>query len=178
MSDGAETAAGAGLEARLVRLLDRTLGYVLAALVFVMMILTFVDVVGRQAFDAPVPAGFEITEILMGFTVYLGLPLVCARREHITIGLLDHLFKGTVRRVQGFVLNALFGVLTLVWTRELWVHAGKLAAQNEILMFLKIPIAPFVYAMSALTLLSAIIFFILAWTKPAEKSAMPTGDGA
>ena len=76
----------------MARLLARTLGYLLAALVFVMMILTFVDVVGRQAFNYPVPAGFEITELLMGYTVYLGLPLVCARQEHITINVLDHLY--------------------------------------------------------------------------------------
>ena len=178
MSNGADTAVGDCMEARVARLLDHTLGYLLAALVFIMMLLTFVDVVGRQGFDAPVPAGFEITEILMGFTVYLGLPLVCARREHITIGLLDHLFKGKVRRVQGIVLNTLFGVLTLVWTRELWVHAGKLAAQSEILMFLKIPIAPFVYGMCALTLLSAVIFFILAWSKPSERPVVAPSDGA
>lgn len=161
----------------MVRLLDHTLGYLLAALVFAMMLLTFVDVVGRQGFNAPVPAGFEITEILMGYTVYLGLPLVCARREHITIGLLDHLFKGTVRRVQGVVLNLLLVALTLVWARELWIHAGKLAGQHEILMFLKIPIAPFVYAMCALTLLAAVIFLVLALARPADARATSANEG-
>ncbi len=149
----------------MARLLDRTLGYLLAALIFVMMVLTFVDVVGRQAFNSPVPAGFEITELLMGYTIYLGLPLICARREHITIGLLDNLFKGTARRIQGAVLNGLFGVLTLIWTREVWIHANKLASHHEILMFLKIPIAPFIYALCAFTLLAAMVFFVLAWVR-------------
>ena len=45
MSDDLTTTAGVGLEARMVRLLDLTLGYLLAVLIFVMMILTFVDVV-------------------------------------------------------------------------------------------------------------------------------------
>ena len=162
----------------MARLLDRTLGYLLAALVFVMMILTFVDVVGRQAFNYPVPAGFEITELLMGYTVYLGLPLVCARHEHITINVLDHLYKGVARRIQGVVLNVLFGVLTLIWTRELWIHADKLAGQNEILMFMKISVAPFVYGMCAFTLLAAAVFFVLAWVRAREAPATAqTGGG-
>ena len=172
MTDDVVTSAAEELEARMARLLDRTLGYLLAALVFVMMVLTFVDVVGRQAFNAPVPAGFEVTELLMGYTVYLGLPLVCARQEHITIGLLDHLFKGAARLTQGVVLNGLFGVLTLIWTREVWIHANKLASHNEILMFMKIPIAPFVYAMCVFTLLAAVVFFVLAWAR--ARGAPPT----
>jgi len=178
MSDDVVTSAAEELEARMARFLDRTLGYLLAGLVFVMMVLTFVDVVGRQAFNAPVPAGFEVTELLMGYTVYLGLPLVCARQEHITIGLLDHLFKGAARRIQGVVLNGLFGVLTLIWTREVWIHANKLASHNEILMFMKIPVAPFVYGMCLFTLLAAAVFFVLAWVRARGAPPATPVDGS
>jgi TRAP-type C4-dicarboxylate transport system permease small subunit len=165
MPDELKTPAAVDPEARMARLLDLSLGYLLAALVLVMMLLTFVDVVGRQGFNAPVPAGFEVTELLMGFTVYLGLPLVCARGEHITIGLLDNLFRGHARRIQGIVLNLLCCLMTLVWTRELWIHAGKIAADEEVLMFLKIGKAQFIYAMFGLTLLAAAVFLVLAWTR-------------
>jgi TRAP-type C4-dicarboxylate transport system permease small subunit len=177
MTDEFGATVRVGLEARMVRLLDHTLGYLLAILVFVMMILTFVDVVGRQVFDSPVPAGFEITELMVGYTIYLGLPLICARREHITIGLFEHLFKGDFQRIQGVVLNVLFGVLTLIWTRELWVHADKLAQHNEILMFLKIERAPFIFVMCGFTLLAAVIFFILAWIRLREPQNAPQGSG-
>ena len=154
--------AGAAFEDRLVRFLDLTLGTVLAVLVFAMMVLTLLDVLGRQGFNAPVPAAFEVTQLMMGFTVYLGLPVISARREHLTIGLLDYLFTGTVRRIQGVVLNLLIGVLCLLWAREVWIQADALVAQNELLMFLQIRIAPFVYAMSLLTVLAALIFLALA----------------
>ncbi len=75
------------------------------------------------------------------------------------------------------VLNGLFGVLTLIWTRELWIHAGKLAGQNEILMFLKIPVAPFVYGMCVFTLLAAAVFFALAWARAREALPAPRVDG-
>jgi len=176
MSNDFTTTAGVGLEAHMKRLLDLTLGYLLAVLIFFMMILTTVDVVGRQFFDAPVPAGFEITELLVGYTIYLGLPLICARREHITIGLFENLFTDRVRRIQGVLLNVLFGGLTLIWTHELWIHAGKLAKHNEILMFMKVPRAPFIYVMCGFTLLAAAVFFILAWARMRDAAGV-TPDG-
>lgn len=152
----------AALERRLARLLDATLGVVLAALVFSMMVLTFVDVVGRQGFNAPVPAGFEVTALMMGFTVYLGLPIVCARQDHITIGLLDRVFAGPVRRIQKFLINLLAGALGLIWTREMWIQAEALSEANELMMFLQIETGVFVYGMTGLTLIAAAILLVLA----------------
>lgn len=152
---------GTAFENRLVRLLDTTLGVVLAVLVFLMMTLTFCDVVGR-GFNAPVPAAFEITEVMMAFVVYLGLPVVCARREHIAIGLFEHMFKGVARRIQNVTLNLLLGVLCLFWAREVWIQANALAAANELLMFLQVQIAPYVYVMAVLTVLAALVFLTLA----------------
>jgi len=154
----------------LVKALDMSLGIVLAILIFAMMILTFLDVLGRQGFNAPVPAAFELTELMMGFTVYLGLPVISARREHLSIGLLDYLFTGKVRRIQGFVLNLLVGACCVFWAREVWIQGDALVAQNELKMFLQVQIAPFVYVMSVLTVVAAAIFFVLAaralWTPP------------
>ena len=163
---------GIAFEDRLARGLDATLGVVLAVLVFAMMALAFIDVLGRQTIDRPIPAGFEVTELMMAFTVYLGLPVVCARREHITIGLLDRLFKGRIKRAQHCVLNLLMGGLSAVWAREVWIQADALAAANELLMFLQIRTSIFVYAMSLLTAAAAAIFLALAW----QVLRAPRGD--
>jgi hypothetical protein len=45
------------------------------------------------------------------------------------------------------------------------VQAGALYQQNERMMFLKVRLAPFVYAMSVLTMLTAIIHIVQAWLK-------------
>lgn len=163
---------GTAFEDRLARGLDATAGVALAVLVFAMMALAFIDVLGRQTIDRPIPAGFEVTELMMAFTVYLGLPVVCARREHITIGLLDRLFKGHVKRVQHCVLNLLMAGLSTVWAREVWIQADALAAANELLMFLQIRTSMFVYAMSLLTAAAAAIFLALAW----RSLRAPRGD--
>jgi len=171
MSASGGQAGEPDLETRLARLLDATLGVVLAVLVFAMMTLTFVAVVGRQGFDSPVPAGFEVTALMMGFTVYLGLPIVCARQDHITIGLLDRLFDSSARRIQRFLVNLLAGVLSLIWVREMWFQAEALAEANELMMFLQIETAVFVYGMTALTLVAALVLLaiaVLALTGPRD----------
>lgn len=177
MSTPGERPREGGLERRLAHFLDVTLGTVLAVLVFAMMALTFVDVFGRQAFNAPVPAGFEVTEVMMGFTVYLGLPIVCARQDHIAIGILDGLFGGPARRIQKFVVNLLAGALALFWTREMWIQARALDEANELMMFLRIETGVFVYGMAALTLVAAAILLFVAATALAGRSDAG-GNGA
>ena len=48
---------------RFAQLLQRTLGFFAAAVLFLMMIVTAVDVVGRYFINKPLAGGFEITEI-------------------------------------------------------------------------------------------------------------------
>ncbi|MEC7489965.1 MAG: TRAP transporter small permease subunit [Pseudomonadota bacterium] len=145
------------------RALDQSLGFVLAVIMFVMMILTFCDVVGRQGFDSPINGGTELTEISLGFVVYIGLPLVCIRREHITIGLMAGIFRGTALRVQHTLLNLIFAAATYIWARQVWVQAESLRNANSELMFLQISVAPFVFVMSIFTFFASACFLLLAW---------------
>jgi TRAP-type C4-dicarboxylate transport system permease small subunit len=48
---------------KLAELLQRTLGLFAAAVLFLMMTITAVDVTGRYFFNNPQAGGFEITEI-------------------------------------------------------------------------------------------------------------------
>ena len=153
MTDNTATQASAERTlANLTRILDRSLGLVVAAIMFFMMVLTFIDVVGR-----------ELTEIALGFVVYMGLPLVCLRREHISIGLMAGLLKGRVRQVQHILLNLIFAGVTFIWARQVWIQGEALAAANNELMFLKISISPFVFIMSGFAFFAMLIFLFLAW---------------
>ncbi len=76
----------------LYRLLDRLLGGLIILIVTAMMLLTFADVVGRELFSRPLLIAPEMTTIALAATVYIGLPLVSARDEHITISLFEGLF--------------------------------------------------------------------------------------
>lgn len=135
----------------------RLLGFALAAIVFAMMAISFVDVVGRQVLDAPLPAAFELTRLALGTMVFVALPLVTAADEHVTIGLFNGFFGEKGARIKRCVINVFVAALCVVWARELWIQAGALWEQNERLMFLGFRMAPFVYAMSVLTGFTVVI---------------------
>lgn len=142
----------------------RVLGFVLAAIVFAMMAITFVDVVGR-AFDSPLPAAFELTRLALGTMVFVALPLVTAGDEHVTIGLFNGFFRGRAERTKRFIVTLLVAALCAVWARELWIQADNLRQGNERLMFLGVRLAPYVYAMSMLTAFTVIVALLQAVLK-------------
>jgi hypothetical protein len=74
-----------------MRPLERTLGYVAAAALFAMMIVTFADVVGRKLFVS-IPGSLEVTELLMLVVIFVGLPLASLKGEHVFFDLLTSSF--------------------------------------------------------------------------------------
>ena len=74
-----------------------------AALIFIMMMLTFADVVGRYLFTAPIFGAAEMIQFLLAMTIFGGLCLVNARDEHITVELfeiqLDRWMSPVLRRI-------------------------------------------------------------------------------
>jgi len=81
----------------LVKGLEKLLGVISAAVLFLMMIITAVDVVGRYVLNQPLPGGFEMTEMALAVLIYAALPLVSMRREHIVIDTLDSLMSPAVK---------------------------------------------------------------------------------
>ena len=71
----------------------RILSAFLALVIFLMMGLTFVDVLCRYVFSAPILGAYEIVTFLMALTVFAGLPLLTATKTHITVSLLDPLSR-------------------------------------------------------------------------------------
>ena len=141
---------------------NRWLGVALAASVGLMMAVTFVDVVGRQVFDRPLPAAFEFTRILLGLMVFVGLPVVTGHNEHITIGLFNGLFRPRAQRIKRAIVAMICAGLTVFLAWELWKQAAKLDKLNEKFMFLQIKLAPFVYVMAALSVLTVFVFLARA----------------
>lgn len=68
---------------------QRAVSLVLVVSLSVMVALTFADVLGRRLFNTPVFGATDITEHLMAVIVFAGLPLLTAKRGHLSIDLLD-----------------------------------------------------------------------------------------
>ena len=69
--------------------IQRAVSLLLVLMLSAMVALTFTDVVGRRLFNTPVFGANDITEHLMALIVFAGLPLLTARRGHLSIDLFD-----------------------------------------------------------------------------------------
>ena len=142
---------------RLARLIEAGLGFAAALLIFSMMLLTFVDVVGRYLFNQSVIGAFEITEIMMAMLIFAGLPLVVRRREHVTVDLADHLLPQRGRRVHLAAVEVISGALMLGLAHLMWHKAKRSAAYGDMSTVLLIKYAPFVYAIVVFLVVAGIV---------------------
>ncbi len=142
---------------------ERFFGGLVALLLFAMMALVFVDVFARYVFTAPVPGGFEITEILMLGMFFAALPLASAREEHVTISLLDNFLSPGGRRVQKVVFHGVAAMAIAYLSWLLWKHAAHISSWGDYTAHLELPLGPVVYFAAALSSFSALVMVLLVW---------------
>ena len=143
------------------KLLDALCGVLAAAALFAIMALTLVDVAGRKLLSASVPGSLELTELLMVVVIFAALPLVSLHGEHVVFDSLDDKLPAAVRRVQRLLVDLLCTALMLGLAWLMAVKAGQMASYGDITAQLKLPLAPFVYLMSALCGLTGLVQFAL-----------------
>lgn len=156
--------------------LQRALGLTAAAVLFLMMMITAVDVVGRYIFNRPINGGFEITELMLAVLIYCGLPLVSARREHIVIDTFDPFFSRRFKRgldiAAEVVCAAAFAGLGIL----IFLRGRRVADYGDTTSVLRIPLAPVVYLMAAMIMITALIHLWLVFIPQVEQQAMPSPE--
>jgi TRAP-type C4-dicarboxylate transport system permease small subunit len=147
------TAASAWLGQRL----DQALGIVAALDLFAMMMVTFIDVIGRYLFSRPLPGAFELIQIMMAVLIFAGLPLVSAKEEHVTVDIIHAFLARGPRRLLDILVNAVGSVILGVITWRMWIKAGQIAAYNDDTPVLHIPMGPVAYFMCVMSAVTAVV---------------------
>ena len=147
--------------ARLSALANTLLKYFVGLLLLCLMFITVIDVIGRYGFNAPLPGANELTELVMGVLVFAALPLVTVRSEHITISLLENLFKGWVKRVQQEIIRAICMTVMITMSWRLWLKGDELASYSDTSSYLHVPLAPIAYFMSVMAAFSALLLILM-----------------
>jgi TRAP-type C4-dicarboxylate transport system permease small subunit len=139
----------------------RALAYFASFTLFAIMWLTFIDVLGRDLFNAPLPGGFETIELLMGIMLFAILPVLTVSEEHVVVTILDDVIPAAWRAVQRLAINLLSAVALGVLGWRLWDVAEKQARYHDATMFLQVPLAPVSYFMAAATAVAALLALML-----------------
>lgn len=74
---------------RIIRATASILAFLAGTGLLVMMVLTFLDVIGRYGFNKSIFGTAEIVEYLMILTIFSGLAFVTATNDHITVTMFD-----------------------------------------------------------------------------------------
>lgn len=141
---------------------ERLLGLAPALILFAMMVLTFVNVVLRYGFRQPISGALEIMSYMMGLLVFLSLPLVTARAEHVRISLLDGIVPMWLRQVRIVFFNLVMAGVCYVVGWRLWLFGDRLARWGESTQMYGLPLYTLSYIMAACTYLCMVLFVLTA----------------
>ena len=152
-------------------------GLLAAVALFAIMALTLVDVGGRKLWSTSVPGSLEMTELLMVVVIFAGLPLVSLHSEHVVFDSLDRWLPARALRVQQVLVDllCLLTLLGLAWLMA--VKGGQMLSYGDITQQLKLPLGLFVYVMSFLCALTALVHGMLIF-RPVAHQPIGVDDGA
>ncbi len=137
---------------------------VTALLLFVMMMLTFIDVIGRYIFTAPIFGAAEMIQFLLAMTIFGGLCLVNARDEHITVELfeapLDRIFP-VARRIVVQVFSVVVMAIIAFQLYRFALDAQRIGSKTVVLEWPFAAVAFTVAGLSAVSLIAQILSLML-----------------
>ena len=151
---GAGAPAPAAHERLWERRFDAVLGIAASAILMGMMLLTFVDVVGRYVFNRPVRGGFEVTELGLLVLIFAGLPLVSHADEHVTMDFIDRLLRPGARALLERAVDALCAAIFFFGAWLVWLKADRIWEYRDATDVLRIVYGPFVYFMAVMIALT------------------------
>jgi TRAP-type C4-dicarboxylate transport system permease small subunit len=147
------------------RRVEAALGVAASAILFAMMLLTFVDVVARYVFSRPVRGAFEVTELMLVVLIFAGLPLVSYADEHVTMDFIDRLLgpRARARLERGVHVVTTAIMALLAWL--VWLKADRIWGYRDATDVLRIVYGPFVYFMAVMIGLTGLIHLYKAFRR-------------
>jgi TRAP-type C4-dicarboxylate transport system permease small subunit len=107
---------------------------------FALMVMIFADVMLRSAFNAPIEAATELTRWFMAIIVFLMLPIISGKQEHIVVDLTDAFFTNKwAVRIRDGLINLACGVM-LIWpAQQVVVLAERARSYGDVTEYLALP---------------------------------------
>ncbi|WP_424931842.1 TRAP transporter small permease [Amaricoccus macauensis] len=150
---------------RIIQVLEILSGIVLAA----MMLLTFVDVVGRYILGAPIFGASEMISTMLALVIFMGLGIANARDKHIVVELFDTSVRARAPRlydalVQGFSILAMCLIVYVLFEQSL--EAAHSGARTIVLEWPMAWITGTVAVLAALSVVSQVLGLVTGAGRP------------
>jgi len=131
--------------------------WLVATALFLMMLITFLDVLGRYLINRPFTGSAELVQYLMVAFIFLALPVVTLRNEHISISLVESALGPAARKLQRIFISVFSAVVFGVLAARLWSHAVMLANNRDVIGYLNLPVAPAAFLASVFCAITVLV---------------------
>ncbi len=106
---------------------------------FILMTMTFCDVILRSVFNSPIEAATELTRILMAVLVFSVLPIISVTNGHIAVDLTDGIFhRLRLSRLRDGVIYILSGIMLYWPVQRVWILAERARDYGDVTEYLHI----------------------------------------
>jgi len=151
-------------------LFSRLPGIMAALALFVLMSLTFTDVVLRSVWNAPIEVAADMTRLLMAIMVFSVLPVMSAQGTHIGVDLLDGVFeKLGLTRVLDVVVNIFCGIILFWPAKRVFDLAERSRSYGDEMEYLGLPLhylGWFIAVMTGITALALLFRAVAVMIRP------------
>ena len=152
------------------RTLQRAPVFLACVALFILMVMTFCDVIFRSVFNAPIEAATELTRILMAIMVFSVLPVVSGHGSHISVDLTDPWFDYMrLYNIRDGLVSLASGLMLWWPVQRVWALAERARDYGDVTEYLSIPtylIGWFIAASTAVTAIVLILTGILYFVAP------------
>ncbi|WP_299483679.1 TRAP transporter small permease subunit [uncultured Roseibium sp.] len=145
----------------LLKLAGRLPALLASFALFVLMVMTFCDVILRSVFNAPIEVAADMTRLLMAIMVFSVLPVVSAQGGHISVDLLDGFFKRNhLARWRDAFTNLFCGII-LIWpAMRVFVLAERSRSYGDLMEYLRLPLHYVGWFIAAVTAITSVVLIV------------------
>ena len=110
-----------------------------ALFLFLLMAMTFADVVLRSVFNNPIESATELTRLFMAIIVFSALPMVSWKGDNIIVDLLDPWFSQRLALIRDSLVEIICA-LVLIWPAyRVWQLAERSRQYGDVTEYLQLP---------------------------------------
>ncbi|WP_428644746.1 TRAP transporter small permease [Roseibium sp.] len=146
---------------RLLKFAVRLPALLASLALFVLMVMTFCDVVLRSVFNAPIEVAADMTRLLMAIMVFSVLPVVSAHGGHICVDLTDGFFKrvGLTRWRNAFT-DLFCGLILILPAKRIFDLAERSRSYGDVMEYLRLPLHYVGWFIAAVTAITAVVLIV------------------
>lgn len=147
---------------KFIRQLSKLPIFMASIVLFALMVMTFADVMLRSVLNAPIEAATELTRWFMAIVVFLVLPVISGKQEHIVVDLTDAFFtnKWAIRLRDGLV-NLACGAMLFWPARQVVVLAERARSYGDVTEYLALPQFYIEWFIAIMTFVTAAVMVVL-----------------